>query len=464
MKKHIIGIYITLIVLILSSQTQALAPNLCWQLNYTGTPSWYCVANMTRDVTNNITINITNNITNNITVINNFTTNETKFPIRLNSYTSGSTEVINITLFNGTTYTTNFTDSEGNNNYPTAVDLNNNTATNLSVTISRNGLADIFDSLDLTFLDFRYTLQSVFNSENTSIWTAINSKYDSSNGNSLASNDTNINSKLSSAIINFTNDNTSQYNSLILKVQNGTNVNFTNLTISNFSGVINCDVKANSTNGLLYCGTDATGGGGGNPFNQSLNTSDDVLFNSLNLSTLLVNSDDKNFSVVNGIANVTSAKHHTMSFISGLNGLMIYNNRTINSYSSTNATTWNVSISELGITLPNMTNYSMTCQFFTSAGASGTGEQIGLNVTGGAIINLTYTSLAVGLQNNGVVQGYTFLDTGSAGTNIFSYSFFGGMIQTLVNDTTLNFTLRTEVSGSVARFHAGSNCKYEVMN
>lgn len=66
-------------------------------------------------------------------------------------------------------------------------------------------------------------------------------------------------------------------------LRNYTNANFTHLIVTDMTAA-SCDVKS-TTNGTFYCGIDQTGGAGGNPFNQSLNTTENVQFANVNVTS-----------------------------------------------------------------------------------------------------------------------------------------------------------------------------------
>jgi hypothetical protein len=259
---------------------------------------------------------------------------------------------------------------------------------------------------------------------------------------------------------------------------NGTDlVSYQNTTIDAYSlnltqtkvvyGGINLTGNFNGTDGTLGGSGICTGTNG--RCSASLPTSGSMIeFNVT--SKLLVNGTTRNFTAgINGI-NITDSKYGSKPVVSMDNGFIVYKNYTKTTYRTVNATLYNTTLTDLNITLPNATNYSVFCMLHQSSAVATTGIQLMMNISGSAQArNITYSSFsgATAMESfvaNGVIAGYTFADAGSAGTNIPSPAWINGEIETYASSTTISYGIKTEVSASEARIHSGSWCEYSVIS
>lgn len=214
----------------------------------------------------------------------------------------------------------------------------------------------------------------------------------------------------------------------------------------------NVTVRTNSTGVFVttQCVTDQTsGGGGGNPFNQVLNTTSNVTFSNVTIS--------KNSYFAENISG--------QWYFGSVRDPNKWTNYTTAETSDTAGT--NFKTIGMGTSLTASSTYLVDCTFLTYSAAATTGEQLNVSFTGTAptTVALSFNSQVsattrTSFQGTSTVSN-AFLDTGSAGINIRDVTFLGGYIITGAGAATVNYAMKTEVATSNAAYAVGSRCRYE---
>lgn len=194
-------------------------------------------------------------------------------------------------------------------------------------------------------------------------------------------------------------------------------------------------------------------------------------FGNVNVTTLFIGQAGNrgNLTISSTGINIVELNKSTIPIMTKTDGYINFKNYTKRHYNTSNNTVY-LTLSDLNITLPSYTNYSLFCNLVTSSAVATTGEQIRFNVTGGALFNITYDTAVSATARTpfqgsgwGAVQGSLLADTGSGGTLVQDTSFIAGIIETNINSSLISYHLLSEIVSSQVIVHRGSWCEYSVI-
>lgn len=263
---------------------------------------------------------------------------------------------------------------------------------------------------------------------------------------------------------NITNLNTSLTSQIIKKIENGTTVNFLNVTVN---GNISITQNINASDGSLGGSGICTASNG----RCSSSVPSSASFGNVNVTTLFIGQAGNrgNLTISSTGINIVELNKSTIPIMTKTDGYINFKNYTKRHYNTSNNTVY-LTLSDLNITLPSYTNYSLFCNLVTSSAVATTGEQIRFNVTGGALYNITYDTAVSATARTpfagsgwGAVQGSLLADTGSGGTLVQDTSFIAGIIETNINSSLISYHLLSEIVSSQVIVHRGSWCEYSVI-
>jgi hypothetical protein len=213
------------------------------------------------------------------------------------------------------------------------------------------------------------------------------------------------------------------------KVRFGDNISITSLAQTS------CDVKANSSNGELYCGTDQTGGAGGFSADQSVNITSNVTFNNITsttdvrgvnlfgnlnwsylqnipiyvidympfISSVQTNVTNLNSSLTTSISNVQNNVNSVQTNVTNLNSSLTAKDNSLASnisiLQSDNLTKGSL-ITNLQLNITNL-NTSLTTSLLTKVENGTVANFTGLFVTGNA--NFTNVTISQNLTVNNTI-------------------------------------------------------------